>query len=298
MEVESWNGAKYILTFTDEFSRKIFVYFLKSKSEVFTVFCNFKALLENQFGKTIKALRTDNGGKYVSKQFSDYLEKNGIEHRMAVPYNPQQNGLAERVNLSLCEMARCQMYEAKCSKRMWAEAINTVTEIKNRVPHKALVDKRPQELWSGEKTDVSHFKVFGCVAYMHVPKENRHKWDSKSKRMCFVGYCKESGNYTLIDLSNSKSVIFVRDVIFLENVSASVDEENVNAPIDFIKSSHFGSVIYDDGEQPLTEENEPVTEEVLDDPIVDLNESDHTSTVSVSGDAEIDDVLEIPVQQV
>jgi hypothetical protein len=69
--------------------------------------------------------------------------------------------------------------------------------------------------------------------------------------MCFVGYCEESGNYRLIDLSNPKSVIFAWDVIFLENVRANVDEENMNAPIDFIKSSHFGSVIYDDGEQPL-----------------------------------------------
>jgi hypothetical protein len=54
---------------------------------------------------------------------------------------------------------------------MWAEAINTATYIKNRVPHKALVDKTPQECWSGEKTDISHLKVFGCVAYMHVPKK-------------------------------------------------------------------------------------------------------------------------------
>jgi hypothetical protein len=87
-------------------------------------------------------------------------------------------------------------------------------------------------------------------------------------------------------------------VIFLENVRASVDEENVNASIDFIKPSHYGSVIYDDEEQPLTEGNEPVTEEVLDDSTVDLYESDHTSIVSVLSDDEIDDVLEVPVQQV
>jgi hypothetical protein len=127
--------------------------------------------------------------------------------------------------------------------------------------------------------------------------ENRHTWDSKSKRMCFVGDCEESRNYRLIDLSNPKSVIFARDIIFLENVRASVDEENVNAPIDFIKSSHFGSVIYDDEEQPLIEENEPVAE-VLDDFTVELSKGDHTSTVSASSDAEIDDVLEVPVQQV
>ncbi|PNF37230.1 Retrovirus-related Pol polyprotein from transposon TNT 1-94 [Cryptotermes secundus] len=291
MEVESWNGAKYILTFTDEFSRKVFVYFIKSKSEVFTVFCNFKALVENQVGKTIKALRTDNGGEYISKHFSDYLEQNGIEHHVTVPYNPQQNGLAERVNRSLCEMARCLMSEAKCNKRMWAEAINTATYIKNRVPHKALINKTPQECWSGEKTNVSHFKVFGCVAYMHVPKENRLKWDSKSKGMCFVGYCEKSGNYRLIDLSNPKSVTFARDVIFLENVRASVDEENVNASTDFIKPSYFGSEISDSGDQPDAEK-------VLDDSTVNLNESDHTPVASVLSDAETDDVLAVPVQQV
>jgi hypothetical protein len=133
---------------------------------------------------------------------------------------------------------------------------------------------------------------------MHVPKENRRKWDSKSKRTCFVGYCEESGNYRPTDLSNPKSIIFAGDVIFLENIRASVDEENVNAPIDFIKASYFGSVIYDDGEQPLIEENEPVTDEVLDDFTVDLSKSDHTLTVSVLSAAEIDGELEIPVQQV
>jgi hypothetical protein len=70
---------------------------------------------------------------------------------MAVPYNPQQNGLAERVNRSLCEMARCQMNEAMGRKRMWAESINTATYIKNTVPHKALVDKTPQECWSHQR---------------------------------------------------------------------------------------------------------------------------------------------------
>jgi transposase InsO family protein len=179
MPVASWSGAKYVFTLTDDYSRKVFVFFLKSKDEVRTVFCDFKARVEKETDLFIKSIRTDNGSEYVNKLFQDFLKHHGIQHQVTVPYNPQMNGVAERVNRTLVEKARCLMQEAKCDERMWAEAINTAAYLKNR-SHKSVPGQTPEERWTGEKVDLRHLKTFGCVAYAHVPREKRTKLDPKA----------------------------------------------------------------------------------------------------------------------
>ena len=104
--------AKYALTFIDYFSRYCWVHFMKHKSEVFGLFKVFKALVENQCGRKLKALRSDNGGEYVKNVFINYCADAGIHMQHSIPYTPQQNGVAERKNRSLKEMATCMM-EAK-----------------------------------------------------------------------------------------------------------------------------------------------------------------------------------------
>jgi transposase InsO family protein len=98
MSWKSLSGCEYYLTFIDDYSRKTWIYFLKAKSEVFARFQEFRALVENQPGKRINVLRSDNGGEYSSKQFVDFYAQHGIRRQMIVPYNPQQNGVAERKN--------------------------------------------------------------------------------------------------------------------------------------------------------------------------------------------------------
>jgi transposase InsO family protein len=83
------------LLFVDDFSRKMWVYFLKLKSDVFNEFKKFKALVENQFGKSIKVLRSDNGGEFCSKDFLDFCTQEGIQRQYTTPYTPQQNGVVE-----------------------------------------------------------------------------------------------------------------------------------------------------------------------------------------------------------
>lgn len=213
----SWGGAKYILTFIDDFSRKIFVYFLKSKDEVFPTFKNFQALVENQTNHTIKVLRTDNGGEYINKQFEEYLKLKGIRHQLTVPHTPEQNGVAERTNRTIVEKARTLLQDAGCEKRMWAESINAAVYLKNRSPHKAVKDKTPEEVWTGEKVNLGHLRVFGCIAYVHVPKVARQKWDAKGKPYIFTGYCEETKGYRLFDPEEPGKIIKARDVIFLED---------------------------------------------------------------------------------
>ena len=103
-------GARYFLTFIDDFSRFTFVYLIKEKSEVIDKFKDFLHFVKNQYGKSIKVLRSDNGGEYVSNEFSNLLRNNGIKHETTIPYTPEQNGVAERKNRSLQEMANCMLF--------------------------------------------------------------------------------------------------------------------------------------------------------------------------------------------
>ena len=117
--------AKYALTFIDDFSRYCSVYFLKHKSEVFDLFKVFRALFENQYGRKLKILRSENGGEYVNSNFIHYFEYVGIQMQHSIPYNtPQQNGLAERKNISLKEMATCMMEAKYLPPKFWANSIN------------------------------------------------------------------------------------------------------------------------------------------------------------------------------
>lgn len=248
MPRESWSGARYVLTFIDDCTRKIFIYFLKAKSEVYEKFKEFQIMVENQTECRIKTLRSDNGTEYVNNKFQQYLKSKGIIHQTTVPYTPEQNGVAERTNRSIVEKARCLLQEGKCNERMWAEAINATVYLKNRSPHRS-VNGVPEELWSNKKIDLSHLKVFGCLAHSHVPEQQRRKFDAKSKPYTFVGYCEETKGYRLFD-RESKKIIKSRNVIFYENqFDMDVDERKVSKISSILNVSFFeNNSEYDSGE--------------------------------------------------
>ena len=99
--------------------------FFKAKNEVFDKFKEFKSFVEKQSGKYIQILRTDNGKEYANKDFDNYCKNNGIKREHTVPYTPQQNGVAERKNMTLMEMARCMLHARNMDPKFWVEAINT-----------------------------------------------------------------------------------------------------------------------------------------------------------------------------
>lgn len=217
MQEDSWGGARYFLSFTDDYTRKSYGYFLRSKSEVFSNFINFKAEVEKQTGLMLKCLRTDNGGEFVSEQFASFLRKEGIIHQTTVPYCPEQNGVAERLNRTLMDKARCMLMESGLSRKYWAEAVATAFYLKNRSPTKSIGGKIPEEVWTGNKVELGHLRVFGCIAYALVPPQNRRKLDPKSRRYVFVGYSETTKGYRLADPLNPKKIILARNVIFLES---------------------------------------------------------------------------------
>ncbi|KAE9074565.1 hypothetical protein PF005_g28294 [Phytophthora fragariae] len=145
MQTKTPGGCAYAVTFIDDFSRHVTVHFTKKKSEVLEKFKMFKADMENATGRKIKRLRSDNGGEYTGRLFKEYLSKQGIRHEKTVPYTPQQNGLAERMNRSFVEMARCMLYHEGIDKKWWAEAVNTSAWIINRIPNTMTV-KTPYEI--------------------------------------------------------------------------------------------------------------------------------------------------------
>jgi transposase InsO family protein len=225
MRTTSIGGARYFVTYIDDFSRKVWVYILKSKGEVFEKFKEFKALVETQSEHKIKVFRSDNGGEFISKGLRRFLKEHGIEKQTSTPYRPQQNGVAERANRTIVEMARSMLHAQNLKKSFWAEAVVNAVYTRNRCPTRTLPSITPQEAWSGRKPCISHMRVFGCIAYAMVPDEKRGKLDAKGTKCLFLGYCEGTKAYRLMDVG-TKKIIKCRDVVFMEDcMSVSNDLE-------------------------------------------------------------------------
>ncbi len=130
MKITSNGGVRYFLTFIDDFSKKTHVYFFNAKGEAFEKFKQYKALVKNEIGHKIKVLRSDNGGKFVSKKFYAFLAECGIQRQTSVPYSPQQNGVAKRANITIMECARSMTLQG-LEPEFLGEVVNTTMYIKN-----------------------------------------------------------------------------------------------------------------------------------------------------------------------
>ena len=215
MQTESIGGSRYFVTFIDDYSRFCKVYFMRQKSQVLEKFQEFEAHVKSLTGNKVRALRSDNGGEYVSEELKAHLRAIGVHHQLTAPYCPQQNGVAERMNRTLVESARAMMNHAGLPKKFWAEAVSTAAYLSNMTPKASLkMDKTPFEIWFGRKPHLGHLKVFGCAAYALVPDTDRQKLDKKAEKFRFVGYAEGSKSYRL--LSGNGKVFIRRDVIFNE----------------------------------------------------------------------------------
>ena len=189
---------------------------LKSKSEVFSKFREWKAMVERSTGRKLKVLQSDNGGEYTSGEFAQFLKSEGIRHELTVPKSPQQNGVAERLNRTLVEMTRSMLAGSGLPQKLWAETLSTAVYLRNRSPTKAVKKMTPFEAFQGKKPDVGHLRVFGCVCYAHIAKDERKKLAVVARRCVLVGYGSEVKGYRLYD-PDRKIVFFSRDVRFNES---------------------------------------------------------------------------------
>ena len=210
----SLGGKRYFVTFVDDFSRRVWVYTMKTKDEVLGVFLKWKNMIEHQTGRTIKRLRTDNGGEYRSDPFFDVCQKYGIVRHFTIRDTPQQNGVSERMNRTLLEKVRCMLSNAGLGKQFWAEAVTYAAHLVNRLPSSAIGGKTPLEVWSGKPaTDYDSLHVFGATAYYHV-KES--KLDPRAKKALFMGITSGIKGFRLWCI-DTKKIIFSRDVTFDES---------------------------------------------------------------------------------
>ncbi|GAA5967612.1 hypothetical protein JCM8115_007001 [Rhodotorula mucilaginosa] len=186
INVPSYGGRRYVVTFVDDHSRMLWVEALARKSDVFGAFPRFKAAAENESGKHIQRLRSDNGGEYTSHEFRDFLAEHGIHHEMPPPYSPQANG-------------------AQAPKALWAEALLAFVFVKNRSPHAALAGGVPLTVWRGKPVRVDMLRVWGCRAY-HTVINGRAKLDDKAVPLVFIGYDGDTAAYRLFDPASRKTV--------------------------------------------------------------------------------------------
>lgn len=183
MTTESLGGSKYFLIFTDDFSRMSWVFFLKLKSETFDNFQRFKALVEKPNDRCIKALCMDRGGVFLSNEFSIFCEENGIHRDLTAPYTPEQNGVVERKNHTVVEMARSLLKAKGLPNEYWPEAVTTAVYLLNISPTRAVPNQTPYEAWTGTRPWVSHLRVFGCIAYTLIDSQNRQKLKTSLKNV-------------------------------------------------------------------------------------------------------------------
>lgn len=176
-------------------------------------------------GIKIKCLRSDRGGEFTSNPFNKYCETQGIKRQLTTAYTPQQNGVAEQRNRTLENMVRCLLTEKYMPKFFWPEATRWACHVINRCVSRSLDEKVPEELWTGSKPSVEHFKIFGCIGHVHVPAQLRKKLDARSHKCVFLGVSQESKAYRLYDPTNKKIVIS-RDAIFDEDASWNWSKEN------------------------------------------------------------------------
>lgn len=216
MENQSLGGSKYYVTFIDDKSHFTCIYFLRKRSEVFEKFKEYLSYAERQTRQQLQVLRSDNGGEYVSEQFNDFYKQNGIHRNFSITYTPQRNGVAEKRNKDLNNATQSLLHAASLPKVYWAEGVVVAVHTQNRLPSKKIPGFTPFELWTGQKPDLKHLKVFGCLAYAHVPDQLRRKWDPKSERLMFIGYSNTVKGFKLIN-PQTRKVIYARNVIFKEN---------------------------------------------------------------------------------
>lgn len=267
MHETSLGGSRYFLLFKDDFSHFRTVYFMKAKSEVPDLIEKYISKVNVETSCTVMIVRSDNGLEFVNKSVELLVNKFGLRHQRTVPYTPEQNGSAERELRTIVEAARTLIHSKNLSLNFWAEAVNTTVYVLNRTGRSPIKGKTSYELWYNKKPEINHFRIFGTEAYVHIPKEKRKKWNPKSKKGIFVGYCDDTKGYR-VWLPEEKKIVVARDIIFKEDSTNSIN----HSPSEQSSSKSTEVVVSDE-----SSESGGCDEESLDENI-------HMSTVDLTSD--------------
>ena len=212
--IASLDGNFYALVIVDDFSRYTWTFFLASKNDAYKAFKKLAKVLHNENENSIKQIRSDHGGEFQHAKFDRFCEKHGIIHSYSAPRTPQQNGVVERKNKSLEELARTMLNESNPPKYFWTDAVYTTSYVLNKTLIRPILKKTPYELYRGRKPNISHLRVFGCKCFiLNNGKDNLGKFDPKSDEGIHIGYAINGHAYRvynkrLVTVEESIHVVF------------------------------------------------------------------------------------------
>jgi hypothetical protein len=193
----SIGGNKYDLVIVDDYSHFTWVFFLQDKGETQEVLMKFLKRAQNEFDAKVKRIRSDNGTDFKNTQVEDYFDEGGIKHEFSAPYTPQ------RKNRTLIEMARTMLDEYKTFNRFCVEAVNMTCHGTNRHYLHKLLKKTPYELLTGNKPNVSYFRVYGRKCHV-LQKRSRSSKFAPTVYDCFLlGYDSNSHAYRALNKDSS-----------------------------------------------------------------------------------------------
>ncbi|GFT27436.1 retrovirus-related Pol polyprotein from transposon TNT 1-94 [Trichonephila clavipes] len=236
MPTESQGGNKYFLSIIDDYSRKVTVFPIRNKSDVFHTFIRFQKRAERFLSKKVIAVRTDGGLEFCNKDMDNFLTELGIKHEVTNSYTPEMNGVAERFNLTALDGIKTLLKSSEVPHKFWGEALLCFTYAWNRICHKDS-NKTPFEKYSGRKPSVLHLKPFGCLAYAGVPKQIRKKFDMRAKMGIMMRYAQLTKGYRIWLIDENKIVETInvrfdenkREINFRQKVNSNLGY-NLNPP--------------------------------------------------------------------
>jgi hypothetical protein len=219
---------------------------------------NFKGILrraQNKFGLRIKKIISDNGTEFKNSQIEGFLEDESIKHEFSSPYTPQQNGIVERKNRTLLDMARTMLDEYKTSDRFWAEAINTACYSINRLYLHRILKKTSYELLIAKKPNVSYFRVFGSKCFILVKRGRKSKFAPKVVEGFLLGYDSNTRAYRVFNKSTGLVEVSC-DIVFDETNGSQVEQVDLDelddeeAPCVALRNMSIGDVCPKESEEP------------------------------------------------
>ncbi|CAH9141419.1 unnamed protein product [Cuscuta epithymum] len=213
---DSISGARYFLSIVDDFTRGVWVYLMKNKSEVSQFIMHFCNMIETQFEQKVKRIRADNGVEFKTNSLLDYYGRTGILLETSCTDTPQQNGVVERKHRHILEIARALRFQSGLPIDFWGECILTAVYIINRLPSPIISNKSPFEMLFGKVPSYDHLRVFGCLVYAHDNKR-KDKFAERGSPCIFIGYPHGQKAYRVFDLQKH-NVYSSRDVTFCEEI--------------------------------------------------------------------------------
>jgi hypothetical protein len=257
----SIGGSKYCLVIVDDYSRFTWVFFLQEKSQTQETLKGFLRRAQNEFRLRIKKIRSDNGTEFKNSQIEDFLEE-GIKHEFSSPYTPQQNGVVERKNRTLLDMARTMLDEYKTPDRFWAEAINTACYSINRLYLHRILKKTSYELLIGKNPNVSYFRVFGSKCFILVKRGRKSKFAPKAVEGFLLGYDSNTRAYRVFNKSTGLVEVSC-DIVFDDTNGSQVEQVDLDelddeeAPCVALRNMSIGDVCPKEFKEPSQAQDQP-----------------------------------------